>query len=276
MFGEYEFRIQFIKIVDKKIYFFEDKGGIVRYRCDDFEVIIKNNGEKLKVFFVLVLGYGVKFFMIKFRDFFVIFLKDVVVGFVEVFIEVDVKIGDLIIDYFIFGKEKYVFYGVIEVGVICCYQVSFFYIEELEFIGVVKFIVFNFFFEWKLFERVVVLIKGILMYYENIKVYYFLFFVMFKNYSLEVNNMGRLLKEGLNVVGKGFLLFNFLMRWQYGGCEYYFFLELGCFGEKVFFYFNYRCCCKGGFNFCGGFCNSESFQEVFVQFCQNYKICLDN
>lgn len=77
----------------------------------------------------------------------------------------------------------------------------------------VKFIVFNFFFEWKLFERVVVLIKGILMYYENIKVYYFLFFVMFKNYSLEVNNMGRLLKEGLNVVGKGFLLFNFLMRW---------------------------------------------------------------
>lgn len=75
----------------------------------------------MKVFFVLVLGYGVKFFMIKFRDFFVIFLKDVVVGFVEVFIEVDVKIGDLIIDYFIFGKEKYVFYGVIEVGVICCY-----------------------------------------------------------------------------------------------------------------------------------------------------------
>ncbi len=69
MFGEHELRTQFIKIADKKIHLLEDKGGIVRYRRDDFEVIIKNNGEKLKVLPAPALGYGgVKLLMIKFRD----------------------------------------------------------------------------------------------------------------------------------------------------------------------------------------------------------------
>lgn len=87
------------------------------------------------------MGYGVKLLMIKFRDPLVIPPKDAVAGFVEAPIEVDVKIGDLTIDHFILGKEKYALYGAIEAGVICRYQVSPFYTEEPESIGVAKLIV---------------------------------------------------------------------------------------------------------------------------------------
>ncbi|BAD86130.1 hypothetical protein, conserved, DUF432 family [Thermococcus kodakarensis KOD1] len=213
MFGEHELRTQFIKIADKKIHLLEDKGGIVRYRRDDFEVIIKNNGEKLKVLPAPALGYGVKLLMIKFRDPLVIPPKDAVAGFVEAPIEVDVKIGDLTIDHFILGKEKYALYGAIEAGVICRYQVSPFYTEEPESIGVAKLIVSNPSSEWKPLERVVVPIKGTSMYYENTKAYYPLLLVTLKNHSPEVNNTGRPPKEGLNAVGKGLSLPNFLMRW---------------------------------------------------------------
>lgn len=51
------------------------------------------------------------------------------------------------------------------------------------------------------------------MYYENTKAYYPLLLVTLKNHSPEVNNTGRPPKEGLNAVGKGLSLPNFLMRW---------------------------------------------------------------
>ncbi len=84
--------------------------------------------------------------MIKFREPpLVIPPKDAIAGFVEAPpVEVDVKIGDLTIDHFILGREKYALYGAIEAGVICRYHVSPFYTEEPEAIGgVAKLIVSN-------------------------------------------------------------------------------------------------------------------------------------
>jgi hypothetical protein len=213
MFGEHELKTQFIKIADKKIHLLEDKGGILRYRREDFEAIIKNNGEKLRVLPSPALGYGVRLLMIKFREPLVIPPQDSITGFVEAPVEVDVKVGDLTVDHFIVGKEKYALYGAIEAGVICRYQVSSFYTEEPNSIGVAKLIVSNPSSEWKSLERVVVPIKGTSMYYESAKAYYPFLVVTIKNHNPEVNNTGKPPKEGLDAVGKGLSLPNFRMRW---------------------------------------------------------------
>jgi hypothetical protein len=213
MFGEHELKTQFIKIADKKIHLLEDKGGILRYRREDFEAIIKNNGEKLRVLPSPALGYGVRLLMIKFREPLVIPPQDSITGFVEAPVEVDVKVGDLTVDHFIVGKEKYALYGAIEAGVICRYQVSSFYTEEPNSIGVAKLIVSNPSPEWKSLERVVIPIRGTSMYYESAKAYYPLLVVTIKNHNPEVNNTGRPPKEGLSAIGEGLSLPNFRMRW---------------------------------------------------------------
>jgi hypothetical protein len=213
MFGEYELKTQFIKVGDKKIHLLEEKEGVIRYRRDDVEKLIKNNGEKLKVLPSPALGYGVRLLMVRFREPVVIPPQDSITGFVEAPVEIDVKVGDLTIDHFIVGKEKYALYGTLEAGVICRYHVSSFYTEEPESIGVAKLIVSNPSPEWKSLERVVIPIRGTSMYYESTKAYYPLLVVTIKNHNPEVNNTGKAPKEELNVVGEGLSLPNFLMRW---------------------------------------------------------------
>jgi hypothetical protein len=213
MFGEHELKTQFIKIADKKIHLLEEKGGIIRYRRENVEKLIKNSGEKLKVLPSPALGYGVRLLMVKFKEPVVIPPQDSITGFVEAPVEIDVKVGDLTIDHFIVGKEKYALYGTLEAGVICRYHVSSFYTEEPESIGVAKLIVSNPSPEWKSLERVVIPIRGTSMYYESTKAYYPLLVVTIKNHNPEVNNTGKAPKEELNVVGEGLSLPNFLMRW---------------------------------------------------------------
>ena len=213
MFGEHELKTQFIKIADKKIHLLEEKGGIIRYRRENVEKLIKNSGEKLKVLPSPALGYGVRLLMVKFKEPVVIPPQDSITGFVEAPVEIDVKVGDLTIDHFIVGKEKYALYGTLEAGVICRYHVSSFYTEEPESIGVAKLIVSNPSPEWKSLERVVIPIRGTSMYYESTKAYYPLLVVTIKNHNPEVNNTGKAPKEGLNTVGEGLSLPNFLMRW---------------------------------------------------------------
>jgi len=213
MFGEHELKTQFIKIADKKIHLLEEKGGIIRYRRENVEKLIKNSGEKLKVLPSPALGYGVRLLMVKFKEPVVIPPQDSITGFDEAPVEIDVKVGDLTIDHFIVGKEKYALYGTLEAGVICRYHVSSFYTEEPESIGVAKLIVSNPSPEWKSLERVVIPIRGTSMYYESTKAYYPLLVVTIKNHNPEVNNTGKAPKEGLNTVGEGLSLPNFLMRW---------------------------------------------------------------
>lgn len=213
MFGEHELKTQFIKIGDKKIHLLEDRGNIVRYRRDDVERLIKKGEDKLRVLPAPPLGYGVRLLMIKFKEPLVIPPQDSLTGFFEAPVEIDVKVGDLTIDHFIVGKEKYALYGTLEAGVICRYHVSSFYTEEPESIGVAKLIVSNPSSEWKSLERVVIPIRGTSMYYESTKAYYPLLVVTIKNHNPEVNNTGKAPKEGPNAVGEGLALPNFLMRW---------------------------------------------------------------
>jgi len=213
MFGEHELKTQFIKIADKKIHLREEKSGIIRYRRDDFEAIIKNNGERLKVLPSPAIGYGVKLLMIKFREPVVVPPRDAIVGFVETPVEIDVKVGSLTIDHFLIGREKYALYGTLEAGVICRYHVSPFYIEEPDSLGIAKIVISNPSSEWKSLGRIVIPIRGTSMYYESAKAYYPLLVVTTKDHSPEVINTGRPPKEGLKIVGEGLSLPNFLMRW---------------------------------------------------------------
>lgn len=213
MFGEHELKTQFIKVGDRKIHLLEESESLIRYRRDEVERIIKNNGEKLKVFPAPAIGYGVKLLMVKFNEPLVVPPHDSLTGFIEAPIEIDVKVGELSVDHFIVGKEKYALYGSLEAGVICRYHVSSFYTKEPSAIGVAKLIVSNPSPEWKSLERVVIPIRGTSMYYETTKAYYPLLVVTIKDHSPEVNNTGKAPKEGLNMVGEGLSLPNFLMRW---------------------------------------------------------------
>ena len=213
MFGEHELKTQFIKVGDKKIHLLEESESLVRYRRDEVERIIKNNGEKLKVLPAPAIGYGVRLLMVKFNEPLVVPPHDSLTGFIEAPIEIDVKVGGLSVDHFIVGREKYALYGSLEAGVICRYHVSPFYAKEPGSIGVAKLIVSNPSPEWKSLERVVIPISGTPMYYESTKAYYPLLIVTIKDHSPEVNNTGKAPREGLNMVGEGLSLPNFLMRW---------------------------------------------------------------
>ena len=213
MFGEHKLKTQFIKVGDKKIHLLEESENRVRYRRDDVERIIKNNGEELKVLPAPAVGYGVRLLMVKFKEPLIVPPHDSLTGFIEAPVDVDVKVGELSVDHFIVGREKYALYGTLEAGVICRYHVSPFYAEEPDSIGVAKLTVSNPSPEWKALERVVIPIWRTSMYYESTRAYYPLLVVTIKDHSPKVNNTGRAPKDGLNSVGKGLSLPNFLMRW---------------------------------------------------------------
>ena len=213
MFGEHELKTQFIKVGDKKIHLLEESESLVRYRREEVERIIKNNGEKLKILPAPATGYGVRLLMVKLKEPLVVPPHDFLTGFIEAPIEIDVKVGELTVDHFIVGREKYALYGTLEAGVICRYHVSLFYAKEPDSIGVAKLTVSNLSPEWKSLDGIVVPIGGTSMYYESTRAYYPLLIVTIKNHSPGVNNTGKAPKEGLNMVGEGLSLPNFLMRW---------------------------------------------------------------
>ncbi|USH00517.1 DUF432 domain-containing protein [Thermococcus argininiproducens] len=213
MFEEHELKTKFIRIAGRKIHLLEDKGGVIRYRRDNVERLIKNSGEKLRILPSPATGYGVKLLMIKFKEPVVLPPQDSLIGFVEAPIEIDVKVGNLTIDHFILGREKYALYGTLESGIISRYHISPFYLEEPDSLGVAKLIVSNPSTEWKSLDRVVIPIKGTPMYYKDKKAYYPLIVITIKDHIPEVNNTGRPPKEGLNSVGIELALPNFLMRW---------------------------------------------------------------
>lgn len=213
MFGEHELKTQFIRVGDKKIHLLEESEGLVRYRRDDVERILKNNGEKLRVLPAPATGYGVKLLMVRFKESLVVPPHDSITGFIEAPVEVDVKIGGLVVDHFLLGREKYALYGTLEAGVICRYHVGSFYPEEPESIGIAKLIVSNPTPEWKALERVVIPIWKTPMYYESSRAYYPLLIVTIRDNVPYVSNTGKPPKDGLNAVGEGLSLPNFLMRW---------------------------------------------------------------
>ncbi|WP_048151091.1 DUF432 domain-containing protein [Palaeococcus ferrophilus] len=213
MFGEHELRTQFIKIADTKIHLLEERGGLLRYRRDDVERLIKVSGEKLKILPAPAEGYGVRLLMIKLKSPIALPPRESIDGFVSAPVEVSVKIGNLQVDRFIPGKEKYALYGTLEAGVICRYHVSDFDTREPDSIGVARVRMSNPSNEWKSIERIVVPIRGTTMYYTAERAYYPLLIVVLKNHMPEVNNTGKPPVDGLEAVGESHSLPNFMMRW---------------------------------------------------------------
>ncbi|MBO8175772.1 MAG: DUF432 domain-containing protein [Thermococcus sp.] len=212
MFGEYELKTRFIKVWDKKIHLTEETEEIIVYRRDDVKRIIKK-ADRLKILPSPAVGYGVKLLMVRLNEPIAIPPKDAISGYIETPIEVDVKVGNLTIDHFLLGKEKYALYGTVDVGVVTRYHKSEFYIKEPDSIGIAKVIVSNPSKEWKMLERIVFPIKDSVMFYTENKAYYPLLIVTLKTTAPEINNTGKPPKEGLTPTRETLSLPNFLMRW---------------------------------------------------------------
>ncbi|WP_297438785.1 DUF432 domain-containing protein [Thermococcus sp.] len=214
MFGEHRLKTQFIKIADQKIHLVEDRKGLVRYRRGNIERLIKGDGEVLKLLPAPAVGYGVSLLMVKLRERIVVPPKGSFQGFLDVPVEIDVEIGNLSIDHFIVGREKYALYGTIENGKIARYHVGPFYVDEPEAMGIAKVILSNPTKEWKGLDRIIFPIRGSTMYYKGNRAYYPLILITLKDHFPEVNNTGKAPVEGAVRVGSGEPLPNFRMRWE--------------------------------------------------------------
>lgn len=214
MFGGHELRTQFIKIGDKKLHLLELEGDFVRYRRDDVERLIKRrDGEKLEVLPAPAEGYGIRLLMVVLREPLAIPPGEEVVGFLEAPVDVEVRTGELTIDRFVVGREKYALYGSVEAGAIARYHVSSFTLKEPDSLGVMVVSITNPTRNWEGIDKVVVPIRGSTMYYSPEKAYYPLVKVSLGDAIPEVNNTGKPPKEGLMVSGRKKALPNFLMRW---------------------------------------------------------------
>jgi len=212
MFGEYELKTGFIKVWDKKIHLIEETDEIVIYHRDDVKRIIKKAG-KLKILPSPAIGYGVRYLMVKLNEPVAVPPKDSIAGYIEAPVEVEIRVGDLTIDHFILGKEKYALYGTTDVGVITRYHRSKFYIVEPSSPGIAKVIIDNPSKEWKMIDGIVFPIKDSVMFYTKDKAYYPLLVVTLEDSVPEVNNTGKPPKEGLTPTREELSLPNFLMRW---------------------------------------------------------------
>jgi len=212
MFGEYELKTQFIKIVDKKIHLVENPDDTVLYRRDGVKVLIKKGDEGLLVLPAPAEGYGVKFLMVKLSERIAIPPRERLIGYLSAPIDITVKSGNIEIDRFVIGREKYALYGEKTIGIIARHHVSPFYREVPDSIGVVKLIVDNPTDEWKMVERVVFPIRNSVMFYSKERAYYPLIILTTKE-VYEVNNTGNPPDGTLKPTHEAEPLPNFRMRW---------------------------------------------------------------
>lgn len=214
MFGLHELKTQFIKIGREKIHLLEESRGFVRYRRGGIEKLVKKApGGKMGIFPAPAVGYGVALMMIVLKEPLVVPPGGIVRGFLEAPVEVEIKAGNLTLDRFSPGREKYALYGPIEGGVIARYQVSPLHPEEPDSQGILPVLIRNETREWKELSKVVVPIRRTAMHYSPERGYYPLVQVTMRNAIPEVNNTGLAHRDGLNPVGTPKALPNFLMRW---------------------------------------------------------------
>jgi len=214
MFGEHELKTQFIKVGEKKVHLVEEKPGVFKYRRDDVEVLFKGDGSKLRILPSPATGFGVKLLMIDFGENVVIPPQEELEFFLSAPIEVDVKLGDALIDHFDISREKYALYGTPEVGAIARYWKSSLYVSEPEdAVGVVKLHIVNSSKKWHEIGHVLIYLKDSVMYYSEDRAYYPLIIVDFKTGVPEINNTGKPPKEGVTPTKEPLPLPNFVMRW---------------------------------------------------------------
>ncbi|NJE85615.1 DUF432 domain-containing protein [Thermococcus sp. CX2] len=212
MFGEHELKTQFIKILDKKIHLVEMPGDKILYKRDDVRVLIKRGEGAFNVLPSPATGYGVKFLMVKFSSRIAIPPKERLTGYLSAPIDIEVKSGDVTIDRFVIGREKYALYGQDNVGVIARYHVSEFLERTPEELGVIKLVINNPTDEWKLVDKIVIPIRNSVMFYSPERAYYPLVILTTKE-PYEVNNTGNPPDGTLKATHRAEPLPNFKMRW---------------------------------------------------------------
>jgi len=214
MFGEHELKTQFIKVAGKKIHLVEEKPGIFKYRRDDVEVLFKGDDNKLLITPSPASGYGVKLLMIDFGERIVVPPQEELEFFLSAPVEVDVRLGDAVIDHFDVCREKYALYGTPEVGAIARYWRSAPGISEPEdAIGIVRLRIVNSSKKWRELDHVVIYLKDSVMYYSEERAYYPLIIVDFKTGIPEINNTGEAPVDGVRPTKEPLPLPNFVMRW---------------------------------------------------------------
>ncbi|WP_456394390.1 DUF432 domain-containing protein [Thermococcus sp.] len=212
MFGEHELKTKFIKILDRRIHLVEESGGRVLYRRDDVRVIIPGGDGGFRVLPAPASGYGVEFLMIKLSRKIAVPPKATISGYLSAPIDVEVKAGDLTIDRFVVGREKYALYGQDSMGVIARYHISDFTGEEPDSLGVMKLVIENPSDRWRMVEKVVVPIGGSAMFYSEERAYYPLVILTTKG-IYEVNNTGNPPDGRLKATRTAEPIPNFRMRW---------------------------------------------------------------
>ncbi|ASJ15465.1 DUF432 domain-containing protein [Thermococcus radiotolerans] len=212
MFGEHELKTQFIKIIDKKIHLVESSEDTVLYRRDDVSVLIKRGGENLLVLPAPAEGYGVKFLMIKLSERIAVPPGEKLTGYLSAPIDISVRSGNIEIDRFVVGREKYALYGEKTIGVIARYHVSDFHEKIPDSPGIVKLIINNPTESWKLVEKIVFPIRNSVMFYSEDRAYYPLIILTTKE-IYEVNNTGNPPDGTLKPTHEAEPLPNFRMRW---------------------------------------------------------------
>ncbi|AFK22099.1 hypothetical protein Py04_0497 [Pyrococcus sp. ST04] len=185
----------------------ERKDGSFLYVRGEREVEII--GEELNILPAPAKGYGVKLMMIRLDRPVAVSPGKRVEGFLSVPIEVSVRVGDVEIDRFSVGREKYALYGTLESGVIVRYARARLE-SEAKAVGNVKVLIENSGSSWGLVERIVFPLLNV-MYYSREKAFYPLIRVRI-NKGVDVINTGEPPMKGLEVVGERKEI-AFKMRW---------------------------------------------------------------
>ncbi|WP_461865292.1 DUF432 domain-containing protein [Thermococcus sp.] len=212
MFGEHELETKFIKILNRKIHLVEESNDVVLYKRDDVRVFLRRDAGDFMILPAPASGYGVKFLMVKLLQRIAVPPRETISGFLSAPVDIEVKAGNLTIDRFIIGQEKYALYGQDNMGVIARYHVSEFKEREPEEIGLMKIIIENPTDNWRMVDRVVVPIWESVMFYSKEKAYYPLIILTTKN-IYEVNNTGNPPDGRLKATHMAEPLPNFKMRW---------------------------------------------------------------
>ncbi|MFA4640390.1 DUF432 domain-containing protein [Pyrococcus kukulkanii] len=206
MFGKIKLAQGSISIGDQKIEIKRLREWFEYLRGDVRRKIV---GDTLQILPAPAKGYGVKLMMVRLEEDIVIAPGNRVEGFLTVPIEVSVRAGEVEVDRFPLGGEKYALYGTLERGVIVRYSRGSIQ-EKPNGIGVLKVKLINRGTSWGRVDRIVFPLLDV-MYYTKDRAFYPLVEVIVDK-DIEVVNTGEPPMDGLSVVGELKKL-SFKMRW---------------------------------------------------------------
>ncbi|HII61087.1 TPA: DUF432 domain-containing protein [Pyrococcus horikoshii] len=206
MFGKIKLTNLEIKMGNELISIKEEGDYFLYLRRDVERVIV---GDYLQILPAPARGYGVKLMMVKLKRPIALAPGKSIEGFIQVPVEVSVKVGDSEIDRFGIGREKYALYGTLENGVIVRYCTGYIG-NEPNGLGNLKVKIVNKGEDWGFIDRIVFPMLD-LMYYSKDKAFYPLIRVEIQE-DINVINTGEAPLPNLVSTGEEKSL-RFRMRW---------------------------------------------------------------